>query len=58
MLLTGTNPDGTMMNETAGQVAWDRLIAKPADINPLMLEGIVFRLEELIFGTNMIGRNG
>ena len=45
------------MNETAGQAAWDRLIRKPADIIPLMLERIIFCLEELICRTNMIGHN-
>ena len=43
--------------KAAGQAAWDRLIGKPADINPLMLKEIIFCLEELIFGTDMIGRN-
>ena len=57
ILLTGKNPDGTMMDATAGQIEWDRLVAKPADINPLILEEIKFRLEELIFGTDMIGCN-
>ena len=47
MLLTGTNTDGTMMDVTSGQAAWDRLIAKPADINPLMLEEIFFLSREI-----------
>ena len=45
------------MTETDGQAAWDTLLASPADINPLMLEEIIFPLEELIFGANMIGLN-
>ena len=57
ILLTSKNPDGTMMDETVGQTAWDRLIAKPADINPLILEEIKFCLEKLIFGTDMISLN-
>ena len=42
ILAFGTNPDGTAINKTAGQAAWDRLIGKPADINSLMLEEIIF----------------
>ena len=49
--------DGTPLSATAGQKAWDDLIKSPADLNPLLLEEIEFRLEELIFGTNMIRRN-
>ena len=49
--------DGTPFPATAGQKAWDDLIKSPADLNPLLLEEIEFRLEELIFGTNMIRRN-
>ena len=49
--------DGTWMDATAGQTEWTRLVGKPAEINPLILEEILFRLEELIFGTDMIGRN-
>ena len=45
------------MDASAGQIEWDRLVAKPADINPLILEEIIFPLEELIYGTNMISRN-
>ena len=56
-LAIGTNTDDTAMNETERQAAWDKLIGKPADINSLILEEVIFRLEELIFGTNMIGRN-
>ena len=58
LLAFNTKHDGTTMNEIEGQAAWDGLVKKPADINPLMLKEILFCLEELIFGTNMIGRNG
>ena len=40
-----------------GQAAWDTLVTKPDEINPLFIEEILFRLEELVFGTDMIGRN-
>ena len=49
--------DGTPIPEHAGQTAWDALVKSPDDINPIILEEIEFRLEELIFGTDMIGRN-
>ena len=49
--------DGTPMPQQAGQKAWDNLIKSPADLNPLLLEEIEFRLEELIFGTDMIRHN-
>ena len=49
--------DGTPMPQTDGQTAWDALVTSPDDINPIILEEIEFRLEELIFGTDMIGRN-
>ena len=45
------------MPQQDGQKAWDDLIKSPADLNPLILEEIEFRLEELIFGTDKIGRN-
>ena len=45
------------MNAIEGQAAWDALVKKSADINPLFMEEIIFRLEELIFGADMIGRN-
>ena len=57
LLAIGNYPDGTAMNETGGQAAWDNFIEKPADINPLVLEEVIFRLKELIFGTDMIRRN-
>ena len=57
LLTFGTKQDGTTMNEMKGQAAWDALVKKPADINPLFLEEIIFRIEELIFGMDMIGRN-
>ena len=56
-MVIGTNTNDTAMNETEGQAAWDKILGKPADISPLMLKEVIFRLEELIFGTNMIGRN-
>ena len=45
------------MDATRGQEEWNKLISKPTEINPLILEEIIFRLEELIYGTNMIGPN-
>ena len=51
-----TNNDGTVMNLVDGQTAWDAFV-KTDEINPLLLEEVMFRLEELIFGTDMIGRN-
>ena len=57
LLTFGTKKDGSAMNAIKGQAAWDALAKKPADINPLFLKEILFRLEELIFGTDMIGRN-
>ena len=50
-------PDGTPLPQQDGQKAWDDLIKSPANLNPLLLKEIEFRLEELIFGTDMIGRN-
>ena len=50
-------PDRTLLSQPAGQKAWNDLVKSPADLNPLILEEIEFQLEELIFGTNMIGRN-
>ena len=49
--------NGTPLSATDGQTAWDNLIKLPTDLNPLLLEEILFQLEELIFGTDMIGRN-
>ena len=49
--------NGTPILEHAGQTAWDNLVKSPDDINPIILDEIEFRLEELIFGTDMIGRN-
>ena len=57
ILATSTKADGSMMDTVDGQAAWDRRIRKPAEINPLILEEIIFRLEELIYGTDMIGCN-
>ena len=48
--------DGTPLSQIDGQKAWDDLVKSDDDINPIILEEIEFRLEELIFGTNMIGR--
>ena len=45
------------MNEVEGQAAWNKLIGKSADIQSLILEEVIFRLEEFIFGTNTIGCN-
>ena len=50
------NDNGTVMNLVDGQAAWDAFV-KTDGINPLLLEEVMFRLEELIFGTDMIGRN-
>ena len=57
ILLTSTDTDGTMMDATAGQAEWDRLVGKLAEINPLILKEIIFQLQEFIFGTDMVGRN-
>ena len=57
LLTVGTKLDGTDMTTIEGQAAWDALAKKPADTNPLFLEEILFCLEELIFGTDMIGHN-
>ena len=45
------------MNDADGEAAWQAFVKKPAEIGPLFLLEILFRLEELIFGTDMIGRN-
>ena len=45
------------MNDVDGEAAWQAFIKNPAKIGPLFLSEILFRLEELIFGTDMIGRN-
>ena len=45
------------MTTIDGKAAWDTLVKKPDKINPLFIEEILFQLEELIFGTDMIGRN-
>ena len=36
------------MTAIEGQVAWDALVKKPKEINPLFMEEILFQLEELI----------
>ena len=41
------------MVELDGQSVWDIFLKKPIECNPLFLKEIIFRLEELIFGTNM-----
>ena len=51
LLEFGTKQDGIAMNIIEGQTEWDTLAKKPADINPLFLEKIIFHLEELIFAT-------
>ena len=57
LLVVATKIDGSAMTAIEGKVAWDAMVKKPDEINPLFIEEIIFRLEELIFGTNMIGRN-
>ena len=57
LLVIGTNTDDMAINETDGQAAGNKLLGKPANINLLMLEEIIFRLEEVIFETDVIGRN-
>ena len=57
LLAFSTKTDGSDMNAIKGQAAWDALAKRPADINPLFMEEVLFCLEESIFGTNMIGRN-
>lgn len=57
LMAKATNANGTIMNLQDGQAAWDAFVKKPDEINPLLLEEVTFCLEELIFGTDMIGRN-
>ena len=57
LLAQATKNDGSTMNDIEGQAAWDAFVRKPDDINPLFFEEMLFRLEELIFGTDMIGCN-
>ena len=45
------------MTDIEGKEACDALVKKPIDINPLFMEEILSRLEELILGTERIGRN-
>ena len=45
------------MNDADREIVWQAFVKKPAEIGPLLLDEILFRLEELIFGTDMIGRN-
>jgi len=46
LLAQATKADGSIMNDTKGQAAWDAFVKKPDDINPLFFEEILFRLEE------------
>ena len=55
ILCEATNNDGSIMTDAKAKVAWAAFVKKPAEIGPLFLEEILFWLEELIFGTNMIG---
>ena len=57
LLVAATKQDGLAMTAIEGNAAWDILVKKPDEINPLSIEEILFRLVELIFGTDMIGRN-
>ena len=57
ILEISTEADRSIMNTMDGQAVWNTLIGKPSDINPLIFKEIMFRLQELIFGTNMVGRN-
>ena len=57
LLKKATNVDGSAMTVLNGQAAWDTLVKKPDKINPLFIKEILFRLEELVFGTDMIGCN-
>ena len=57
LLAVATNDDGSATTVDESKAAWDALVKKPDEINPLFIEEILFRLEELIFGTDMIGRN-
>ena len=57
LLAATTKVDGLAMTAIKGTSAWDAFVKKPAEINPLFMEEILFRLEILIFGTEMIGRN-
>ena len=45
------------MNDADRETTWQACVKKPAEIGPLLLSEILFRLEELILGTDMIGRN-
>ena len=57
LLAAATNADELAMTNAKIKAAWTALVKKPAEINPLFMKEILFRLEELIFGTDMIGRN-
>ena len=57
ILCEASEDDGSLMADAEGKAAWDAFVKKPAEIGPMFLEEIFFRLEELIFGTDMIGRN-
>ena len=45
------------MNDVGGNAAWQAFVKKPNETGPIFLTEILFRLEELIFGTDMIGQN-
>ena len=45
------------MNDADKETIWQACVKKPAEIGPLFFLEILFRLEELIFGKDMIGRN-
>ena len=45
------------INDVDGNAAWQAFVKKLAETGPIFLTEILFRLEELIFGTDMIGRN-
>ena len=57
LLAEATNADRLAMTAINGKAAWDKLVKKPNEISPLFMKEILFRLEELIFGMDMIGRN-
>ena len=57
LLVETTKIDSSIMTNAERKAALDAFVKKPNEINPLFLKEILFRLEELIFGTDMIGCN-
>ena len=57
LLKIASHADKTPMNNADREAAWKAFVKKPAEIGPLFLTEILFQLEELIFGTDMIGCN-